>query len=195
MKAREEPTARLHVRMFGIAKAAWHEARQRGGRSTIGAVVLSVAGAVLAFVILHRSDAGGVVVQVTLAALVLLAIFITALIAISARVERDRDRWRTDFTVLQRRIAVTNTTRDIARDCRLELDKPSGGPVEDQKLLDYYVERSLAAARSDKYANIDRIRELEAFLDNPAPDQARTHLESLEALLRQNVYDGVYLRP
>src|SRR5207248_8911926 len=111
----------MRARERRIVSSAWQQAVRRGGRSTIGAAVLATAGALLAFVILHRADVGGVVVQVTLAALVLLAFFVASLVVIAAQIERQRDEANLNLYVFNARVGVSNAMRIIAADCRLEL--------------------------------------------------------------------------
>jgi hypothetical protein len=184
----------ISTRAKGIVAAAWQEARKRGGRSTIGAVALSLGGAALAFVILNRSDVGSLIVQIALAALALLVFFVSSLVVIAARIERSRDAIWADFDVLQRRAYVATIMRQIITDCRLVLAQDDPGPVENQKILEFYVERALSAARSDRFVNAERTRELEAFLE-PSADEPRQRFYELEQLLTRNLYEGVYLRP
>jgi hypothetical protein len=102
--------------------------------------------------------------------------------------------WRSTYQVLNQRVGVENTMRVIAGDCRLELDIEST-PELDQNHLEHYTRRALDALRADRFASLDRRRELERFLDDPDTAHARERFEQLEQLLRDNIYEGLYLRP
>ena len=156
------------------------------------AVAIAVAGAAVAFVALNRADVGGLAVQVTVTLLVLVAFFVVSLVVVTARIERERDGLRRDVDVLQRRAFVQMRIGEIALAVKLEGE--SSGPDEDAKLLRRYADQALSAARSDPFANVGRINELESFLE-VAPGEARKHLVKLEKILHRRIYEASYLRP
>jgi hypothetical protein len=179
----------------GTISDAWLQARQRVGRSTIAGAAIALTGGLVTFVLLDRLDVGTIVVQVVVAVIVVAAVFLARLVLAVGRLEHDLEQSRRDFAVLQQRGGVANTMRSIAAACREDLDRPSEGDEQDQKLLERHVRRALDAGQSDRYVNVDRIRELEHLVESSSPDVARQRVEELEQLLRNNVYEDIYLRP
>lgn len=190
MDTLEEP--HLRPRAARIVGEAWRIAFQRGGRATLAAISIALAGAAIAFVALHRFDVSGVAVQIAVAVLVLVAGFIAALVVIAARLERERDQLRRDLAVCNRRAFVHTTMAQIVGDLRAELDRD--GSKIPPTVPGQYVDRALSAARSDRFASGERLKELEA-LQAPALDgSARSQLRALEQLLVVNLERGLYLR-
>jgi hypothetical protein len=179
--------------MFGAVTSAARMTREVG-HSTLKAIAISLLSGIVALGVLHRLDVGSVFVSILVALIVLVLVFFGALMVVSSRLERERDQARRDFDVLQQRISVENRIRSIVEGIESDFAARDSDAAITPARVGWHANMALETVRTDRYPSIGRVRELEEFLVPMKPGDARRRYEELHRLLRDNVYNGVYLR-
>jgi hypothetical protein len=165
----------------------WLETLRRRGGATATATALALLGLFVSAVLLHNWTVGTVVVQITVAVLFAVGIFITSLAGAVRLLETKLATASRDIEVVQYRIGVHKGIASV-----LEAFPRSGGDEDAQ--LRWLAHRAVEVLRTDRFLSVEKVRQVEEIASDESMSLAE-RLVKLKQHLRARLIEGRYLLP
>ena len=155
------------------------------GKWGLGALGSGIGLAIAAWLLRHRFDVDTLYGTIVLVVGVFVGGYLVSLALATGHLERDRDRWRRDWNVVN---GWVNATRTI----RAHLSGDYDSRTEDRVRL--FAENIVSAIMLTSPYSQERVREVEAIAEDATIAPGK-HLQRLKQLLRTRLEEDAYLRP